>query len=85
MTAVTARSCWEDSAALVAAFEWDWQQVHVVEISDFLMRRAAQLAAAAHLRSLDALHLAAAEAVREADLLFATGTAASGGLPRCWD
>ena len=44
-----------------AAFERDWQRTFVVALDDAVCRRAAELGIATGARSLDALHLAAAE------------------------
>lgn len=44
-----------------AAFERDWQRTFVVALDDVVCRRAAELGIATGSRSLDALHLAAAE------------------------
>ena len=44
-----------------AAFERDWQRTFVVALDDVVCRRAAELGTATGTRSLDALHLAAAE------------------------
>jgi predicted nucleic acid-binding protein len=44
----------------VKAFEGDWDAFNVVEVDRDLAERAAALALSAELRSLDALHLAAA-------------------------
>ena len=44
-----------------AAFERDWQRTFVVALDDVVCRRAAELGTATGARSLDALHLAAAE------------------------
>lgn len=44
-----------------AAFERDWQRTFVVALDEVLCRRAAELGIATGARSLDALHLAAAE------------------------
>ncbi len=44
-----------------AAFERDWQRTFVVALDDVVCRRAAELGIATGARSLDALHLAAAE------------------------
>ena len=43
------------------AFERDWERTFVVAIDDTVCRRAAELGIATGARSLDALHLAAAE------------------------
>lgn len=43
------------------AFEQDWSRTHVVALDDGLCRRAVELGSTADARSLDALHLAAAE------------------------
>jgi predicted nucleic acid-binding protein len=43
------------------AFERDWQRTHVVALDEAVCRRAAELGIATGARSLDALHLAAAE------------------------
>lgn len=45
----------------VTAFERDWERTFVVALDDTVCRRAAELGIAAGARSLDALHLAAAE------------------------
>ena len=44
-----------------AAFERDWQRTFVVALDDVVCRRAAELGIVTEARSLDALHLAAAE------------------------
>ena len=48
-------------SAALTAFERDWQRTFVVAVDDVTCRRAAELGAATGARSLDALHLAAAE------------------------
>jgi predicted nucleic acid-binding protein len=45
----------------VDAFERDWQRTYLVALDESVCRRAAELGIAATARSLDALHLAAAE------------------------
>jgi predicted nucleic acid-binding protein len=45
------------------AFDRDWQRTFVVSLDDAVCRRAAELGVATGARSLDALHLAAAERV----------------------
>ncbi|MDQ6682000.1 MAG: type II toxin-antitoxin system VapC family toxin [Chloroflexota bacterium] len=50
----------ERTAASVA-FERDWERTLVVALDDLVCRRAAELGIVAGARSLDALHLAAAE------------------------
>lgn len=44
-----------------AAFDRDWQRTFVVALDEVVCRRAAELGIATGCRSLDALHLAAAE------------------------
>jgi len=44
-----------------SAFERDWQRTFVVALDDVVCRRAAELGTVTGARSLDALHLAAAE------------------------
>jgi predicted nucleic acid-binding protein len=44
-------------------FERDWEQLHVIEINDELCDRAAELAELTRLKTLDAIHLAAAERI----------------------
>lgn len=46
-----------------AAFERDWERTLVVALDDVVCRRAVELGTATRARSLDALHLAAAERV----------------------
>ncbi len=43
------------------AFEQDWQRTFVVALDEVVIRRAAELGMASGSRSLDALHMAAAE------------------------
>lgn len=43
------------------AFEQDWSRTHVVVLDQALCRRAVELGSTADARSLDAMHLAAAE------------------------
>jgi len=50
-----------ERAVASAAFERDWQRTFVVALDDAVCRRAAELGIATGARSLDALHLAAAE------------------------
>ncbi len=50
-----------DRAGAIAAFERDWQRTLVVALDEVVCRRAAELGIATGARSLDALHLAAAE------------------------
>lgn len=44
-----------------ASFQRDWQRTFIVALDEVVCRRAAELAIATEARSLDALHLAAAE------------------------
>jgi len=48
-------------AAATAAFERDWERSFVVTLDDIVCRRAAEFGIATGSRSLDALHLAAAD------------------------
>ncbi len=48
-------------SAAVAAFERDWQRMFVVAVDEMTCQRAAELGATTGARSLDAVHLAAAE------------------------
>lgn len=64
----------------------EWPSLDVVDVDQALAERAAQLAVSERLRSLDALHLAAALSLPDGDLTFATwddrlhGAAQSNGL-----
>lgn len=64
----------EEHAALVGAFDADWQGMNEVDVTPAVYRRAgALLEAHPHLRALDALHLSSAlEARAHADVLFMT-------------
>lgn len=85
MRAVQLGSRPEDAVA--AAFANDWRSFDVVELTGSVAERAASLAVAAGLRSLDAIHLASALLATTGDLLFATWderlhvAAAEQGLP----
>jgi predicted nucleic acid-binding protein len=61
-----------DAAALQREFERDWADCAVIEVDDALSRDAANLARAYALRSLDALHLAAARQIHEPNVHLAT-------------
>ncbi len=71
----------------VGRFEEDWPSFEVVEVDVALAEHAAQLALESGLRSLDALHLAAALLLPRRDLTVATwdarlhGAAQERGLP----
>ena len=56
----------------VERFERDWIQIGAIDLDDSLTRRAAELAVRHCLRTLDALHLAAALAIAEDDPTFVT-------------
>jgi predicted nucleic acid-binding protein len=56
----------------VKRFERDWLSIDVVEVDGTLAERAAELALSHRLRSLDALHLAAALGLPGRDLTVAT-------------
>jgi len=61
-----------DGSAAVGAFESEWPLFAVVEIDEELARRAVELSVAESLRSLDAIHLAAALTLPESELRLAT-------------
>ncbi len=72
-TEVAARLLHEpEPEPLLRRFADLWKAVNVVEVDDRLCRSAAQLAFSRNLRTLDALHLAAAVAVADDDLVLAT-------------
>ncbi len=54
------------------AFRAEWPAFGVVEVDESLVERAAELATKRELRSLDALHLAAALVLAPSDLVMAT-------------
>ncbi len=56
----------------VRAFENEWPAFGIVEVTQDLVEHAARLVATRELRSLDALHLAAALVIADADLVLAT-------------
>lgn len=56
----------------VKKMESEWTSLDVVEVDQALAERAAELAVSRKLRSLDALHLAAALSLPDADLTLAT-------------
>ena len=51
----------DDVSRAKEAFERDWARIHVVNLDDVVCRRAAAIGAVTGARTLDALHLAAAE------------------------
>lgn len=55
-----------------AAFRRDWRGIHIVELDRTTCERAAEIARAEGVRSLDALHLAAAQRVGATALPFVT-------------
>jgi predicted nucleic acid-binding protein len=59
-----------------------WQAIQTVAVDDALVGLAAQIADVRRLRTLDALHLAAAERVREVGLVLATWDAELGRAAR---
>lgn len=64
-----------DDSTLVSAaarFELDWDTIRVVHLDGVLFRRAAAIGVEHRLRTLDALHLAAAERAGGEELTFAT-------------
>jgi predicted nucleic acid-binding protein len=58
--------------SVVRAFEVEWPSFGVVEVDQDLVTDASRLAFERDLRSLDALHLAAARVLADVDLVFAT-------------
>jgi predicted nucleic acid-binding protein len=82
---VTARHTWvemlrnltkllrgSERSRLKSAFRSDWDRMHVVELDAKTCERAGELAETLQVRSLDALHLAAAERAGAAGLTFVT-------------
>lgn len=61
-----------DLPHLLARFERDWEGVTVIELDEVIALRAAHHAYPLGLRSMDAVHLAAALSVATPDLHFAT-------------
>jgi predicted nucleic acid-binding protein len=61
----------EDAEAL-REVELDWREFDVIEIDRDLTARAVEVAVVSGLRSLDALHLAAALSLSNSELVFAT-------------
>ena len=61
-----------DHEAAADQWERDWEAIAIVAVDDQLIRRAAALSVRVQLRTLDALHLASAESVQDADLRLAT-------------
>ena len=51
----------DDVSRAQESFERDWARIHVVRLDDVVCRRAAAIGVATGARTLDALHLAAAE------------------------
>jgi uncharacterized protein len=52
--------------------EHDWVGFHIIEVDRTVTKHAARLSVAAGLRTLDALHLAAALTIRAENVVFAT-------------
>ena len=82
---VTARHTWvevvrnlsrlvsgSERARVKGIFRSDWERMHVVEIDATVCERAGDLAETLQLRTLDALHLAAAERAGAGALAFLT-------------
>lgn len=63
LLALARRLAEAEHSTAAAAFERDWGRTLVVALDDVVCRRAAELGTATRARSLDALHLAAAERV----------------------
>jgi predicted nucleic acid-binding protein len=68
--------------AASAAFGRDWERTYVVALDDAVCRRAAELGVATGARSLDALHLAAAERAGGRSLPIVTFDARLGAAAR---
>jgi predicted nucleic acid-binding protein len=69
---LTARQLRDAASELDSRFE----ELDLVEIDDVLARRAGHLAETHSLRGYDAVHLAAADRVRDSDLIIVAGDAA---------
>lgn len=52
---------WSDAAAVRASLDADWERCHVVPVDPACLERAAELGCDYQVRTLDALHLAAAD------------------------
>ena len=61
-----------DPATARQAFEQDWERIAILEVHDLLARRAVTIATNLRLRSLDSLHLAAAESLDGIDFQLMT-------------
>lgn len=61
-----------EQARIEAAFRRDWKRMHVVELDRVTCEQAADLAKTQGVRTLDALHLAAAQRVGGPGLPFVT-------------
>jgi uncharacterized protein len=57
----------------VRNFEGLVEELHAVEVTERVLRRAGALAQSLHLRGYDAVHLASAELVQDGDLVVAAG------------
>ncbi|CAN5469992.1 type II toxin-antitoxin system VapC family toxin [soil metagenome] len=62
--------------AAVAELDSKYEEFDLVEVDDMLARRAGHLAEAHNLRGYDAVHLAAADRVRDPDLVVVAGDGA---------
>jgi predicted nucleic acid-binding protein len=70
--ALARRATDDEVGHALAAFDRDWTRTAVVAIDDAVCRRAARIGAETMARSLDALHLAAAERVGMRSIPIAT-------------
>lgn len=70
--ALARRTTLSDHTVAMEGFEADWLRISVVAIDDHVSRRAARIGAELGVRSLDALHLAAAERAGNRSLPIAT-------------
>jgi predicted nucleic acid-binding protein len=61
-----------EGARVLKEVELDWREFDVIEVDRDLTERAVEVAIANGLRSLDALHLAAALSLSNGELVFAT-------------
>ena len=61
-----------DPTSAQETFDEDWRGIFAIQVDMSIVRRAGVLAVSYRLRTLDAIHLASAEAILGPDLRFAT-------------